>query len=549
MKETDNYTKKLIIFFTVFVSLIAVISAVIVIIFSSSKSTKTTKKHKSTVEKSDDKDNSAVNADDINEKPAESKDPNGEKTGDKGFNLADFRPEDFIPVKMVVYEVDAGGPEIEFARYDSNLRVSYWFRGIALISDDIGYDNLVTASPSEILKNSEPFYDGEYEAEPSYCYFGYNDSGDISAVLDNQSGYREYSFYTDGSRYDPKSGILKHCTYDGNGGVNSYLIDYSGNCYEYTFNEPVTHATITRFETGNMLQDALFGINYSYVSYNNQNEKYRYVIEYDYDSNGNPIHLRKTYCKGDEPEKLIEECSYEYNESGWIIKAENLLSGSVTEYRYEEVDGDIYCTEDFDERAVRHIQYKRISDSLSDGFITKENEQLFDSFVDGKEPYITEDGTKIYITDNDYFEFMKDSDEDSDTFNYRNAVRLFIDADNDGEAEMWIMDSFYGGQILDIRGGELHEWVYGDGTALTLDMTMYQGNNWIVYCDISHANRAYFELHRYQGYNNIAESIDLRDDWDNSGNHTYTCNGNQISWEEFSQMYYRIFHREYNFGI
>ena len=118
------------------------------------------------------------------------------------------------------------------------------------------------------------------------------------------------------------------------------------------------------------------------------------------------------------------------------------------------------------------------------------------------------------------------------------------DLDNDGEDE-FILDGPYGGMYFDVIDGTLYVFAAARGNAGSLKYTYYNDAYWIVYHDTTHSGRLCYWLYKYEGADNLVESMTLFGEnyYENeSGN--YTFNGEDITEEDFKRIHDEIFESE-----
>ncbi len=163
-------------------------------------------------------------------------------------------------------------------------------------------------------------------------------------------------------------------------------------------------------------------------------------------------------------------------------------------------------------------------------------DSLFESFINNKIPAICgcrKEGYEIYANDLPLVE------EASDFSDYTVGDR--VDLDNDGEDEL-ILNGPYGGMFLDADTDEGSVLILarGDGTAISLSYTEYDGANWIVYYDVSHSGREMYNLEKYEGLGNKVDSFELSATYEGQDNYdensTFMYRDNPISMEEFENL-------------
>ena len=166
--------------------------------------------------------------------------------------------------------------------------------------------------------------------------------------------------------------------------------------------------------------------------------------------------------------------------------------------------------------------------------------ELLDKAIAGEIPvYGTsldgEDYT-FYITDLSFDEY--------DYCSY--SIGDMVDLDNDGEKEL-IIDSIdaYGGMFLDARDEKVYVLAEGNGTAMWLGYTTYNGKTYICYSNTTHLGYETFYLDEYNGDGKVVDSIYLEADYPDSEyldeNATCYLNDTEISVAEYEALREEIF--------
>lgn len=165
-------------------------------------------------------------------------------------------------------------------------------------------------------------------------------------------------------------------------------------------------------------------------------------------------------------------------------------------------------------------------------------EELLDRFINGSIGAVdpTDLTSAFYISD-----LNMDSGE-WDSF----SVGEKADLDNDGENEL-IINGPYGGIYLDARDNKVYKFAAGDGTALTISYTYYNGAIWIMYSNRSSAGFEFYHMEKFEGADNLTAEMDFGEEFD--PNHAedgikYTWNGNEISYDEYTALCSKIFAAE-----
>ena len=205
-----------------------------------------------------------------------------------------------------------------------------------------------------------------------------------------------------------------------------------------------------------------------------------------------------------------------------IYGQEWLDFAGLSEYRF-------YKTSDVPQmQSVTEIDLEAIADSL------------LDSFINGKvnASSSTDLTSAFYITDLN----MDPGEWDS------YSVGEKIDLDNDGENEL-IISGPYGGIYLDAREGRVYEFAKGEGTALTLSYTYYNGAIWIMYSNRSSAGFEFYHMEKFEGADNLAAEMNFGEEFDSNNAEAgvkYTLNGAEISYDEYTELCSKIFAAEVN---
>lgn len=165
-------------------------------------------------------------------------------------------------------------------------------------------------------------------------------------------------------------------------------------------------------------------------------------------------------------------------------------------------------------------------------------EELLDRFINGSIGAVdpTDPTSAFYISD-----LNMDAGE-WDSF----SVGEKVDLDNDGENEL-ILNGPYGGIYLDARDNRVYKFAGGDGTALTISYTYYNGAVWIMYSNRSSAGFEFYHMEKFEGADNLTAEMNFGEEF--NPNHAeaginYTWNGNEISYDEYTALCSKIFAAE-----
>lgn len=234
------------------------------------------------------------------------------------------------------------------------------------------------------------------------------------------------------------------------------------------------------------------------------------------------------------------------NEVNGVIKLEEDIA-AVTFFGQEWLDFaglseyKFYKTSDvpdIDDDFPATWQESNIQDTVDTGSETAADE-LLDSFISGQvsAAYSADPASTFYITD------LKMDSEEWDAY----SVGEKVDLDNDGENEL-ILNGPYGGIYLDVRDGKVYEFAAGEGTALILSYTYYNGAVWIMYSNRLSAGFEFYHMERFEGADNLVAEMNFGEELADPNNAEagmkYTLNGNEISYDEYTELCSKIFAAE-----
>ena len=169
----------------------------------------------------------------------------------------------------------------------------------------------------------------------------------------------------------------------------------------------------------------------------------------------------------------------------------------------------------------------------------KTAEELLDLFINGSISAVdsTDSTSTFYITD-----FNMDA----------YSVGEKVDLDNDGESEL-IINGPYGGIYLDARDNKVYEFAAGEGTALILSYTYYNGAVWIMYSNRSSAGFEFYHMEKFEGADNLVAEMNFGEELADPNNAEsemkYTLNGSEISYDEYTELCSKIFAAEVNTNV
>lgn len=223
------------------------------------------------------------------------------------------------------------------------------------------------------------------------------------------------------------------------------------------------------------------------------------------------------------------------NEVNGIIKLEGDIA-TVTVFGQEWLDF----------AGLSEYKYYKISDvpnmrDTADTDLEATADELLDSFINGQVNAVdsTDLTSAFYITD------LNMDSEEWDSF----SIGEKVDLDNDGENELIICGP-YGGIYLDARDNKIYEFAAGDGNALILSYTYYNGAIWIMYSSRLSAEYEFYHMKKYEGADNLAAEMnfggELADPNNTEAGMKYTLNGAEISYNEYTELCSKIFAAEVN---
>lgn len=162
-------------------------------------------------------------------------------------------------------------------------------------------------------------------------------------------------------------------------------------------------------------------------------------------------------------------------------------------------------------------------------------EELLDLFINGSINAVdsTDLTSAFYITD-----------LDMDAY----SIGEKIDLDNDGEDEL-VINGPYGGIYLDARNNNVYEFAAGEGNALILSYTYYNGSVWIMYSNRSSAGFEFYHMEKFEGADNLVAEMNFGEEFDINNAEAglkYTLNGTEISYDEYTELCSKIFAAEVN---
>ena len=167
-------------------------------------------------------------------------------------------------------------------------------------------------------------------------------------------------------------------------------------------------------------------------------------------------------------------------------------------------------------------------------------EELLDLFISGSISAVD----SIDLTSGFYITDLNMDSEEWDSY----SIGEKVDLDNDGENELIICGP-YGGIYLDARDNKVYKFAGGDGTALILSYTYYNGAIWVMYSNRSSAEFEYYHMEKFEGADNLAAEMNFGEEVDTNNAEAglkYIFNGAEISYEEYSELCSKILAAEVN---
>ena len=167
-------------------------------------------------------------------------------------------------------------------------------------------------------------------------------------------------------------------------------------------------------------------------------------------------------------------------------------------------------------------------------------DELLDSFINGLADAVDSEDSASTFSVND----LNLDSQEWDAY----SIGEKVDLDNDGENEL-IINGPYGGIYLDARDDKLYEFAAGEGTALVLSYTYYNGAVWIMYSNRSSAGFEFYHMEKFEGADNLVAEMNFGEEFDPNNAEAgikYTLNGTEISYDEYTELCSKIFAAEVN---
>ena len=181
-------------------------------------------------------------------------------------------------------------------------------------------------------------------------------------------------------------------------------------------------------------------------------------------------------------------------------------------------------------------QPENSAQAVEDSDSEKTAEELLDLFINGSIDAVdsTDLTSAFYITD------LNMDSEEWDSY----SVGERVDLDNDGEDEL-VISGPYGGIYLDARNNKVYIFAAGEGNALMLSYTYYNGAVWIMYSNSMNAGYEAYHMEKFEGADNLVAEMnfgeELVDPNDSESETKYTLNGTIISYDEYTELCSKIF--------
>ncbi len=167
-------------------------------------------------------------------------------------------------------------------------------------------------------------------------------------------------------------------------------------------------------------------------------------------------------------------------------------------------------------------------------------DELLDSFINGLADAVDSEDSASTFSVND----LNLDSQEWDAY----SIGEKVDLDNDGENEL-IINGPYGGIYLDACDDKLYEFAAGEGTALVLSYTYYNGAVWIMYSNRSSAGFEFYHMEKFEGADHLTAEMNFGEEFDPNNAEAgikYTLDGAEISYDEYTELCSKIFAAEVN---
>ena len=216
-----------------------------------------------------------------------------------------------------------------------------------------------------------------------------------------------------------------------------------------------------------------------------------------------------------------------------IFGQEWLDFAGLSEYRFYKTS-DVPNIDDF----PANQQESNMQDAADTG--SEATDELLDSFINGLADAVDSEDSASTFSVSD----LNMDSEEGDAY----SIGERVDLDNDGENEL-IINGPYGGIYLDARDDKVYEFAAGEGTALILSYTCYNGAVWIMYSNRSSAGFEFYHMEKFEGADNLTAEMNFGEEFDVNNAEAgikYTLNGAEISYDEYTELCSKIFAAEVN---
>ncbi len=362
-----------------------------------------------------------------------------------------------------------------------------------------------------IQKSSGGYDISDYESESSYRFLA--DSSNIETIENNRIyvKYPEQVFSDDTVNF------------------NYYVLEYSTDEISVYYGE-------SGFEETQLLYCATKKIEA-------RADAYEYEGEYNsYDINEPALEIKKN---DDETYQIQIDLFrlWDFYDGAGKITEEGLEFAS-TGPRGNEVNGVIKLEEDIAVVTIFGQEWLDFA-GLSEYKFYKTSDipnidDLLDSFINGLANAVDSEDSASTFSISD----LNMDSEEGDAY----SIGEKVDLDNDGEDEL-IINGPYGGIYLDERDDKVYEFAAGEGTALILSYTYYNGAVWIMYSNRSSAGFEFYHMEKFEGADNLTAEMNFGEEFDTNNAEAgikYTLNGAEISYDEYSELCSKIFAAEVN---
>ena len=362
-----------------------------------------------------------------------------------------------------------------------------------------------------IQKSSGGYDISDYESESSYRFLA--DSSNIETIENNRIyvKYPEQVFSDDTVNF------------------NYYVLEYSTDEISVYYGE-------SGFEETQLLYCATKKIEA-------RADAYEYEGEYNsYDINEPALEIKKN---DDETYQIQIDLFrlWDFYDGAGKITEEGLEFAS-TGPRGNEVNGVIKLEEDIAVVTIFGQEWLDFA-GLSEYKFYKTSDipnidDLLDSFINGLANAVDSEDSASTFSISD----LNMDSEEGDAY----SIGEKVDLDNDGEDEL-IINGPYGGIYLDERDDKVYEFAAGEGTALILSYTYYNGAVWIMYSNRSSAGFEFYHMEKFEGADNLTAEMNFGEEFDPDNAEAgikYTLDGAEISYDEYTELCSKIFAAEVN---